>query len=190
MLIGYDMRFMSPQTCTLSMAISCQFSVSCFSLHELNWASAYIRRARSRAPLACAECYFAHALCLFTPAPSAFAQEEFRLADEACSALLSAAGRADWSALLQPFPFFTTFKNYLQARHSTGMPPYCCCAAITSHTIRACVSPSDTAFPARKPSGICSRRSALLRLHCLLHGEMMPSFGTLWSGMISNQARN
>ena len=42
-------------------------------------------------------------------------QEEFRLADEACSALLAAAGRADWAALLQPFPFFTAFKNYLQA---------------------------------------------------------------------------
>ena len=41
-------------------------------------------------------------------------QEEFRLADEACSALLAAAGRADWAALLRPFPFFTSFKNYLQ----------------------------------------------------------------------------
>ena len=43
-------------------------------------------------------------------------QEEFEKGDEKCSALLAAPGRCDWVALLEPFPFFTAFKNYLQVR--------------------------------------------------------------------------
>ena len=39
--------------------------------------------------------------------------------DEKCTALLAAPGRCNWAALLEPFPFFTAFKNYLQVRHST-----------------------------------------------------------------------
>ncbi len=42
-------------------------------------------------------------------------QEEWRHADEVCTQILAAPGPVtDWSRLLEPFPFFTTFKNYLQ----------------------------------------------------------------------------
>jgi hypothetical protein len=46
-------------------------------------------------------------------------QEEFMQGDEKCSALLAAPGRCNWAALLEPFPFFTAFKNYLQVFPST-----------------------------------------------------------------------
>ena len=51
-------------------------------------------------------------------------QEEFMQGDEKCSALLAAAGRCNWAALLEPFPFFTAFKNYLQVFCSrNSLPP-------------------------------------------------------------------
>lgn len=43
-------------------------------------------------------------------------QEEWKHADEACTQILSTGGAAtDWARLLEPFPFFAAFKNYLQA---------------------------------------------------------------------------
>lgn len=43
------------------------------------------------------------------------AQEEWKHADEVCTQILSAGGATtDWTRLLEPFPFFTAFKNYLQ----------------------------------------------------------------------------
>lgn len=44
-------------------------------------------------------------------------QEEWKNADEVCTQILSAGGAvADWDRLLEPFPFFTAFRNYLQVR--------------------------------------------------------------------------
>lgn len=46
------------------------------------------------------------------------AQEEWRRADEVCSEILAAPGpMTDWGRLLEPFPFFTAFKNYLQVQN-------------------------------------------------------------------------
>lgn len=37
-------------------------------------------------------------------------------ADELCGPMLAGEAPPDWSALVTPYPFFTAFKNYLQAR--------------------------------------------------------------------------
>jgi poly(A) polymerase len=43
--------------------------------------------------------------------------EEWKNADEVCTQILSAGGAvADWDRLLEPFPFFTAFRNYLQVK--------------------------------------------------------------------------
>lgn len=41
-------------------------------------------------------------------------QEELVAADELCGPMLAGDAPPDWGALMQPFPFFTAFKNYLQ----------------------------------------------------------------------------
>lgn len=43
-------------------------------------------------------------------------QEEWKLADDICNQILAAPGPTDWDRLMEPFPFFTAFKNYLQVR--------------------------------------------------------------------------
>ena len=44
------------------------------------------------------------------------AQEEFVKADELCGPMLAGEGPPDWGALMEPFPFFTSYKNYLQVQ--------------------------------------------------------------------------
>jgi hypothetical protein len=49
-------------------------------------------------------------------------QEEWKNADEVCTQILSAGGPvANWDRLLEPFPFFTAFRNYLQVRHAPAV---------------------------------------------------------------------
>jgi hypothetical protein len=50
-------------------------------------------------------------------------QEEWENADEVCTQILSAGGAvADWDRLLEPFPFFTAFRNYLQVHvHASSL---------------------------------------------------------------------
>jgi len=83
-------------------------------------------------------------------------QEEFRLADEACSALLAAAGCADWAALLRPFPFFTSFKNYLQVGFVLDYP-YDACREVqaSSCTVMGCPhSPANACSEVEACSGL------------------------------------
>mmetsp|Transcript_13270 Transcript_13270/g.40180 ORF Transcript_13270/g.40180 Transcript_13270/m.40180 type:complete len:696 (-) Transcript_13270:767-2854(-) len=41
-------------------------------------------------------------------------QEEWKRADQLCDKILAPGGPVDWSLLLEPYPFFTAFKNYIQ----------------------------------------------------------------------------
>ena len=59
-------------------------------------------------------------------------QEEFKSADELCGPMLAGEAPPDWGALATPTPFFSAFKNYLQARSQpiAKSCSNCICSAI------------------------------------------------------------
>jgi hypothetical protein len=64
------------------------------------------------------------------------AQEEWKNADEVCTQILSASGAvADWDRLLEPFPFFTAFRNYLQVAPAPN---------IARHRMPSCIQLPDS----------------------------------------------
>ena len=53
-------------------------------------------------------------------------QEEWKQADQLCDRILGGSGGVDWGLLLQPYPFFTAFKNYIQVLGFTNASGQLC----------------------------------------------------------------
>lgn len=69
------------------------------------------------------------AMCGLTSV-SARKQDEWKQADQLCDRILGGSGSVDWGLLLQPYPFFTAFKNYIQVLGSCSP---CCCRSHECH---------------------------------------------------------
>ena len=41
-------------------------------------------------------------------------QDEWKRADQLCDRILAGNRKVDWGLLMEPFPFFTAYKNYIQ----------------------------------------------------------------------------
>lgn len=52
-------------------------------------------------------------------------QEELEAAGKLCDSMLAGEGVPGWGCLMEPFPFFTAFANYLQARSQLWLTTLC-----------------------------------------------------------------
>lgn len=83
---------------------------------------------------------------------SAHNQDEWKHADQLCDRILGGSSSVEWGLLLQPYPFFTAFKNYIQV---LGVRTPCCCR---SHGCQWTVMHWDVQITAQD----CGRNAVLL----------------------------